>query len=63
MYELAISTTLFTSMLESAAAEQSSRMNAMEVRTPHTNRLTQTMVASLGVWCGCGWGPTLPRPN
>lgn len=32
MYELAISTTIFTSMLESAAAEQSSRMNAMEVR-------------------------------
>ena len=30
MYELAIATTMFTSMLESAAAEQSSRMNAME---------------------------------
>lgn len=30
MYEMAIATTVFTSMLESAAAEQSSRMNAME---------------------------------
>jgi F-type H+-transporting ATPase subunit gamma len=30
MYEMAIATTMFTSMLESAAAEQSSRMNAME---------------------------------
>jgi ATP synthase F1 gamma subunit len=43
IYEFALATTLYTSMLESAAAEQSSRMNAMESASKNGEQLIKDL--------------------
>lgn len=43
MYEMAVATTIFTSMLESAAAEQSSRMTAMENASKNGEQLIKDL--------------------
>ena len=43
MWEMSLATSIYTSMLETAASEQSSRMNAMENASKNGNELLKAL--------------------
>jgi len=50
MYEFGLATTIYTSMLESAASEQSSRMNAMENASKNGEQLIKDLSIQYNRW-------------